>query len=201
MFELFINFITETNLLASIFICISFLIFSVGILAPCINFIINIMWGIIDDSEMFKILWVCEKMGKTIRKLTKGEVSIYEHNYGYYVIVGDIEEVYYSYDVTQGLSGRCELPYRTKNDSKEEAEDTLKSLNGSLLYYTGYIVLAGCITMLISLLAADFLWPLIYIISALGSLVALRSLRRLQKKTNTVLQKLKDHEALKDAHK
>jgi hypothetical protein len=194
----FMEFILSTNLLTSSLLCFAFVILSVGLLSPIISFVFAVGWAFVDDKGSIGDNWFITKVLGFIPR--DNPYEIHEDPHGFYVYHTGTLQYHYTYGADT---------YRSKdNDSrhhtKANAELRIKVLtNSSTLDYLISVGLLSFLAVLIALLLHFQFWPVLYILSLVGSIWGVRSLRRFQKKGIEMMKQFKEHteKSAEEAHK
>lgn len=191
----FINFIWETNIISAILLCLGFIVLALGFICPLANYLINILWSVIDES---KINWDNYCIDKVLKSLPKIDLQLEIHEtYNSYSIYSRLRE---QYRYKNKNKWQHSADYDTKFYGTYEAEAALEELNSSSPYdYGTYVLLiiGAPIALVGSAIAFNyFFWPMIYLASTLGSVYILMLLRRLQKKAIKLAEDFKKHTEL-----
>jgi hypothetical protein len=196
----FMEFILSTNLLTSSLLCFAFVILSVGILSPIISFVFAVGWAFVDDKGSIGDNWFITKVLGFLPNPNPYEIRGKVGDY--HVFNKDTGKYHYrifNSNRTQGM-----MDHDTRCYDQEVAERKIEKLmKYNFDYYFVGVGLLSFLAVLIALLLHFQFWPVLYILSLVGSIWGVRSLRRFQKKGIEMMKQFKEHteKSAEEAHK
>lgn len=195
MFETFIYFLSETNLVAAVSLCISFIILSLGILLPVINYLLAYVWSIIDESEIKGDKLFVDYVKECFEDKSLDSLGVYKHDMSYRYVIRTEDKSRWFYGGK--FTDTCSDYYI----SRFNAESALEELKQSQVYYIPLLFVFTVIPLLLSIAFNYFLLPSVYVLTLIACVYGLRVLRRLQKKALELAEAFKKHTEDKDLHK